>query len=424
MSINLRKTILSLTCIFAFLASFDQVLELYGIDTIFKPSRVAAIFILIVSFFYQYPRWKIIYFQPDKCWIFMIIWGITMTLLKFFLGIKISLFNLFNDGSQVLFLIFVYLAIKRIEMTTREMLRVFAYYAIGVCLNNALVILNYYILQTSSRAEGLMENSNWAAFSIGIAILYFIFRLSENRFSLWKASTWFYMTLVIYLIMGVIATGSRTGVFVTGLCIPLMALLSADIGTKFRGLVFMVIVFPFMLMFSPVREFIANNIYATLTENSAVGRLKNTSDDIRLYLWRAGWNSVEDNFGTGLGIGQFRSISNYKKYMLPVGPDFYYGREVRDTNGGIGLHSLYIQILVDYGVVPLLALLFFFYKVLIMRIVDLFTSNEKATSYMSFVIMVAVLLTSITGQGLMGGVFWVVMLIISHVPPRHEKISA
>ena len=67
MRITYNKILLFLVYIYVFLAPFEDILLfLYNIDTVFKPYRIVGLVILIMGFFYRYPKKPLVVFGGEK----------------------------------------------------------------------------------------------------------------------------------------------------------------------------------------------------------------------------------------------------------------------------------------------------------------------------------------------------------------------
>lgn len=425
MSIDLRNVLLKLTYLYVFSASFLKIWEvLFDSDTIFKPFRIVALLMVIVGFFYQFNRWRFFPHRVDVLIFAMYLWAVLLTIFRFLLGCNVNLGGFSNDTIQITLNLLFFITAKRLNLTEKEVYNVLVAFIIGVCINNWMVIQDYFITSISSRTDGLLDSSNWASYVNSCTIIFTIYKIGQLKNKLLNWRFWGYGLLIIYLIMGIIASGSRIGLLIFVLYVPLMLLLSTSLYDKLRTMFYIGLLIPLLMLYTPIRNFANVTVLNAIMDNSAVNRLDAASDDIRVYLWESGWLAILDTWGTGLGIGQYRTLKNYKKYMLQVKPDFYYGRAALASQG-INLHSLYVQIAVDWGLVPLAMLAFYYVSILRIRINYYLRSRDKGWPLVLLLIGLGYFTFNLTSFSMLDGGFWVVLFLISSQIPvdRPEETS-
>jgi hypothetical protein len=183
----------------------------------------------------------------------------------------------------------------------------------------------------SVRAAGLAAGANDAAryFLVGLILLYNI------RLQLKNGLVRLILLIPIGLIVfGILSTVSRTGMVL--LLVTILFLLFQDLKADhiIQALLLAVVILIIVLIF-------ANNVPTIL--GSILPSIQKGTDTmgIRYDLWQAGLNMWVENPLTGIGIGQFNHYLSFNGYGLSVAKQAAY-----DSS-----HNMYIQVLVETGLV-------------------------------------------------------------------------
>lgn len=419
-----NKLLFFFFCLFVFLIPFEHILELwYGIETKLKPYRVAGILLVIFGFFYNIPKKRFIPYSPDMVMLFLIAFGniYTIYLWAFTGNVVISQFA--NDSFQIVFLLLIYLSVKKINLSWGQIHTILNIYTLAMVLNALAIIIDYYFLETLARTRGFADNSNTAAFSIGIAIFYLQYRLMVIRWRVLSIKFWVILLLLLYFLGALFATGSRGGLAIT--IIGFVSLFFVFSSNKFKLKVLGFSLIGFLVIFGFSFRSLENNFLAEkISNNAAFNRLGDSKTDIRFQLWEAGILSVLDKKFMGLGIAQFRgNRANFVKYMTPV------DRNLPFHVKGLGIHNLYLETLVDYGIIPFFSLFYFFWLVLKTRIRGIKQNKNRPFQAFLMTIFISVLLSSIFGKGLLSAIFWFSIFLTTLVhlktqdPLEKEKLA-
>lgn len=415
---------IKLTYLFAFSVSFMKIWEVvFEADTIFKPFRIVALLVIIVGFFYQFNRWRFFPYKVDAIILFMYLWAVVLTLVRYLMGFNVSMGGFLSDTLQITLNLLFFITVKRLNLTEKEVYNVLVVFIVGLCINNWLVIRDYFIVFVSARTDGLLDSANWASFTNSCTIFFFIYKIGQLKNKLLNWRFWGFLLLIVFLLMGIIATGSRIGLIIFVAYVPLMLALSTTLLDKLKALFYFAVLIPLAMLYTPVRNFANVTVLNAVMDNSAVNRLEGASDDIRIYLWRSGWEAIKDTWGTGLGIAQYRTLKNYKKYMSQIDPDLYYGR-VALASQGINLHSFYVQIAVDWGLIPLALILFYYFNVLRIRINYYFSAVDRGWAMVLMFMSISLFTFCVTSYPMLDGGFWLILFIVSSRPPIPEKTVA
>ncbi len=401
---KLNNMLLALLFAYVFLAPFEDLLKyLYGIDTVFKPYRIAGLGLLLLGFFKDWEKKPFFVFPPDKVLALFLGYGVVYTLILYGLGKEVSLGQFINSMLQITFLFLIHLTVKRIDISYRLVPKLIAVMSAGISLNAAVIALDFYFFHLSSREKGLSDNSNYAAFGMAVAASFFIWKIIQNRYRLWSFKTWLYSALVAFLFMAVLATGSRTGFLLFVICAFVLILVFPSADKRLRLLPYLAVVFAILLSSSSFREMIGS----TTTFN----RLQHATEDVRVPLAKAGLEAIWYSKFMGIGVAQMMDQKNFKKFMAPV--DMRLVRAIEKRNKGLGLHNMYLELTVETGLLGISLFLFYLYRVLAYQWRMLRTSVYREIHELLFVLFLAAILMALTGKGILGALFWFMYTLAS-----------
>ena len=417
------KTILKLVYLYAFLVSFEHILEyVFGIDTIFKPYRVVGILIILLTSLYHgsFLHHKN---KNDKYLSAIVIYGGVLTITFYAIGESINLAGFYNDFLQIFFNLLLFLSVKKLELTYEQLDRILLFFTLGIMVNSIIMVANYYFIGSTLRESGFMDNPNSAAIAIIISFLYILKSIWKSGLRTFSLTTLIYVAILAIMALAVFASGSRSGV----IFLFIGAILFVAVSVKASGILRILLVGSLLFfsynLFTTLNTQTATNILNKVFESRFFYKLEQEEDDIRLYLWRGGLEAFKDSNFIGLGMGQFRSNTMYfKKYMSSLLP--YYVRErIKESKAGLGLHSLYIELLVEGGIISLALLIIYFYLVFKFCLYRLKFSFNFDTHVFLFVTYIIVLLSSFVSRGMLGGLFWFAILICSRNYQESLKLN-
>ena len=399
-----NKFLLILLYAYVFIAPFEDLLEfLYGIDTIFKPYRVVGIFLLIFGFFYKFPKRPLILFPADRLLIFYFAYAVAYTIFLSAVGVRINMGAFLNMAIQISFMILIHLTIKRIDVTYKQFHNLMLALSLGIIVNAIFIVIDFYFLSISTREKGMSDNSNYAAMSMAFASQYFVYRIIRNRFEIFNLSNLLYLGVLAYLFLAVLATGSRTGFIIFAFAAGLLIAFLTNWSTKLRLIPFAVVVGGFLLV---------NTGFVELTQKSATfNRLTTATEDVRVPLFKAGVNALEDSWFMGIGIAQMIDGKTFAKYIAPVDPKFL--AEVESRGKGLGLHNLYLEVAVEAGIIGLVTFLFWLFFIFKHQVTMLRYEPRRGEHTLLLILFIAVLITGVTGKGLLGALFWMMYTLSS-----------
>jgi O-antigen ligase len=399
---------------YAVLVTLEHILEeLYGVVTILKPYRVVGLLIIGAVIIL---KGRFIFFHENRRDRFLtatILYGGILTFAYFLTGRNINLGGFLNFYLQVLFNLLIFLSIKQVKFTYQNLVTLLKFYTIGIFINSVVMIQAYYFTDTAERVSGFMDNPNSGSFSIIVSILFLIFLLRNNNFSMFKLSTYLYVVLITLFSLAVFASGSRTGVLLLGASIVLFFGIMANAATYLRLSILVIIIYAGFQSYTTWNETSVDRFSSRISSSRFFYKMKSEEDDMRYYLWKGGYDAFLDSGFLGIGIGQFSSnIYYFGKYMSPYLPH-YVQKRVSAGKGGLGLHNMYMDVLVEGGIISLVLMLVYFYKVIALRLRELKLVVARSVNAYLLVVAILILLTSLTGYGLLSGAFWFAIYICS-----------
>lgn len=413
-----KKYILYLLYAYAFLVTLEHILfVLYDITTIFKPYRVLGLIIIVIVFFNTGTFILSPKERHDRYLIwFVLFWGL-LTFLYILFGLNINIDGFLNLFIQISLNLAIFLALKQIRLSHYDLMTVLKFYTWGILVNAIVMITEYYFVSNEERVSGFMDNPNSGSTAISVSILFIILLLRKNNFSPFRLSSWFYVTLILILTLAVFAAGSRTGIvlLIVGSILYMGFMVTVKSFTRLTILV--ILGYASFTVYSNWNKKLVESVTRKLGTNRFFIKIAENEEDIRVFLWKGGVDAFVDSNFMGIGLAQFSSnMDNFKKYMSPYLPQYVRKREIQHE-GGLGLHNMYMDILVEGGVISLALLLIYFYRIIVLRVKSLRQANYKDVDSLLLSIVIILLLTSFTGDGLLSGAFWFSIFITSKTYP-------
>jgi O-antigen ligase len=185
------------------------------------------------------------------------------------------------------------------------------------------------------RSGGLAGiNAGARYFVVALVALYYLYTTSRQRFLRIAGVAAMFM-----LFMGVIATGSRTGLLLLPIALAFIVI-GRHTQCMLGRLVALIAISILALSVAP------QNYWQILEDMVNVTSAGIESDDIRVELWRAGLAMWRDHPFVGVGIGQFpNNLPAYALGRIPV------------ERLSAGPHSIYVGVLAETGAIGLLLFL-------------------------------------------------------------------
>lgn len=409
-NVNLDKLILQLLCWYAFFIPLERILKVFfQVDTILKPYRVLAILIIMLFALRSRFRWnRNPELAEDKYFYVIFLYGIFITLLRMITNtFNVSL--LFNDVFQLGLYLGVFVVVRHMGLSKKEVVRIFYFLAFGVLTNCIYVFNKFFILKQYGRDGGFMDNPNYLAFSIQVIMVFMIIRFANVK-GLVKKILW--LITLFFLGYIFILSGSRT------------------------GFLLLVVSFMLMLYFSSVRMkgvllaiMLAVTIFVSLSDPDdiettgplvLISRLQKAStEDNRLPIWKGVLRAAESTSFSGLGVGQFKARfrefyeeENNQLVTRAVGQGYF-----------LSPHSDYLMLLAVYGIVGLVCYLIYAY----LSIRKVFQKFRRASDTASkqyyqfgFLMIASLLLFGITNENFISALFWIVLSLATRTYSQED----
>jgi O-antigen ligase len=324
-------------------------------------------------------------------------YGIFYTFFLYFMGANVNISGFFLSTSQIVFFLLIHVTIKRMDLTYKEYYGILNVLAAGVLLNSLIVILDFYVFHVGSRIAGMADNTNYTAVQMCFIAFYFEYLLIRNKLRL-NLRSLLYILGVAYLFFGILATGSRTGLIIFVVNSALLFIFFSGWSVRLKLIPATAVALAILLSVPAIREI--------ALEASTFNRMKAAEQDVRIPLWKAGINALTDTYFMGVGMAQIvYNKKNFKKYMMPVNPEIAKMVDSRKTKA-MGLHSLYMELLAETGVISLFLFLLYMYYLFRYQIRMFRKSFRRDEHMLIIVLLVSGLLMGITGKGLLSALFW------------------
>lgn len=413
MQINIKipHLLFLLFCLYGFLLPFEDILELwFGIDTIFKPFRVVNL-LIIGLFGVHFARSGMTIKQDIREDLFLyaiFIYGLAISLVRMMTG-PFQMAHFSNDLFQSSLYLLAFFIFKTLDLSPRQMNRIFLSLVLGIILNAVYMFYNFSILGFYGRASGFMDNPNYVALGLVSAMSYFLLKLDwVKRFHRQLAL----IGIILFLFYIFIITGSRTGLIL--LLLASMLIFFFVSWWKKIGLMTGIVALGFLLIpdTAPRTAFGGPLVLV----NRVAGKLNAEEEDVRFFIWRGVIRALEERGYAGMGIGQYKA--NF--------PDFFkyetHSFIVRIVDRGyfLSTHNDYLAILTDYGLVGLVCYLIFLLLSFRKRFKLLQVSAESGeTRFLftfSFIVLSFIIVFGMAAENFQNQLFWFLLMFATKTP--------
>lgn len=404
-----------LFCLYGFLLPFEDILEFwFGIDTIFKPYRVVNLLIIGV-FGLHVARNGITIKQGNREDIFLygiFIYGLVISLIRMMTS-PFQMAHFSNDLFQSGLYLLAFFIFKTLDLSTRQLNRVFQALVLGILLNAVYMFYNFSILGFYNRASGFMDNPNYVALGLVTAISYLLLRLDlVKRFYRQLA----FIGIILFLFFIFIITGSRTGLILlvlAGLLIFFFVSWWKKIGLVGGALAL-------GLLLIPGNSPKVNAGGPLILVNRVVSKLNAEEEDVRFFIWRGVMNALEETGYAGMGIGQYKA--NFPHFFKNETHSFIV--RVVDRGYFLSTHNDYLAILTDYGLIGLMLYLVFlflsFRKRLYLLKIPVRTAETRFLFTFSFMLLSFIIVFGMAAENFQNQLFWFLLMFATKTPDVTE----
>ena len=383
-----------------FFIPFEHLLEVFfGIDTVLKPYRVASLLVIGVYFIkVLFKSFGQLNYKDDIPFYLIFIYGLLISLVQMTQGrFSMRFFN--NDTFQISLYLLTYFIMKNMSLTPAKWIRLFWCLTWGIILNSAYLFNAFFFRGDYSRQGGFMNNPNYVALSIVVAIAFIVYRVSVNIHFRKKL---FYAGLAIFLLYVFPVTGSRTGLFILTV-LSILIFVFASLRSKILTLV-AIGGMSFFFLSQNLDKF---NVGASFVLTNRVIK-KQGVQDVRIPLWKGALNAGNDVFFMGIGIGQF------KQKFTRIFQTEYHKTILECVNRGayLSTHSDYITLLVVYGLPSFLFYLFFLANITRKLLWEIRFATSKASArfyQFSLMILAALAIFGVGSENFLSPIYWALL---------------
>lgn len=244
----------------------------------------------------------------------------------------------------------------------------------------------------SARASVEAQNANEYAVNVSIAILLLL--LVKTRFKGYKMLIPY--GIAILFIYGLIISASRGAVVAISLSLLVYLIVNRNRLKSMANILIICLLVGTILVVGLqtgiISEFSVKRIDSTKSSEE-------TTMAVRFAVWRVGWKMINDNFITGVGLGNFNV--NFNKYADIV------RRTGRDP------HSVYVSVFAETGAIGFLIALWFIGA---LSYTAMRTTSENKV--FSLCILVFIAIVSLKGTYHMTKIFWfsIASALLTHYP--------
>ncbi len=401
---NIDAILFKLFCLFALLVPFEHILEVFfDIETVFKPYRVVSLLIIaLYGIKLLNGKARKLNFSRDLPLYLIFVYGIIVSLVQMTTGrFSMKLFN--NDLFQIGLYLITFFIFQNTQLTKNQWLKVFWSLTAGICLNAFYLFNAFFFLGNYGRQGGFMNNPNYVALSITVAVAFLIYRLSAAQKTRTKLLSG---ALILFLLFVFPVTGSRSGLAilaVIGLLTFFFASLRSKLITVAAGLG--------LLFFFVNQNSEKFNVGALFVLTNRLEKKQNV-EDVRIPVWRNALLAGEKVWFTGIGIGQFKA--QFSKLMQ----NEYHDQIVKIVQRGahLSIHSDYIGLLVIYGIPGLLLYLYYLAKLALTLLRNMrFATDKPLRRFYQFNLMVlfSIAVFGLSSENFLSPLYWVLFALLA-----------
>lgn len=313
--------------------------------------------------------------------------------------------HFFNDAFQVGLYLTLFFIIKNLKISLSDWFLLMRMFFAGIILNAFYIFYLVYFSWTGFRPPGFMDNPNFVALSIAIAIVYALVQFDIYRKWSWKIAC---LLLVGWLFLVFVIEGSRTSAVVLSGAMVLVFYFASTM----KRLVFM-----FSIILGGFWISVSTNIDGLISYNILASRLSNSNhtEDPRFALWRGATRAAIETDFIGLGIGQFTQrfpefFQNENNYLIYKFVRF---------GTGLSTHNDYFALLSEYGLFGLVAYLVFIVLSL-RKIWGLIEGAEahyqlKLAYQFNFIALVSLVIFGFGAENFLSPMYWFLLAITTKI---------
>ncbi len=325
---------------------------LFGINTIWKPYRVAALLIATAALI-ELPCAKLD--RYDKSFGGMFLIASALSLFWCLLGHQPQPVLVWNASIFVLMPFAMYLCIKLSVTSSERLERLVRAFVLGAILDACYVTYEALVLGQTDRPAGLSGKApENLALHCGLALAFILYPYRDSGRATWFSIV-FRLCAGAVLCFAVIASGTRaawTGILLSTVVLScVMAVSQAQRGRLFRVVVPAVLFVAAVVVFNAGSLLNARGGYlAKEIEARLQGGDNLETGTGRTEIWRHGIDVAANYYGLGGGFAGFMQ-GTYRRR------DTFYLLKPVEVEYGIASHNVFLEVLIDYG--PISLLLFF-----------------------------------------------------------------
>lgn len=387
--------IFALLCLLAASLPFENMLMiLTDIDTPFRPHRILAVVVGLLIFMIL-PKRSLTYSSNDLKLAGIYLFGLIPTFVAF-LDHRLQFDYFLLTSMQLFIILWIYFMVKSLQLSESRIKCLFHIFCFFTLLN-AIYMIYIFVFEDIGRQSGFMDNPNYAAFTLNIALAFYLYKfvwpVEQNQ----KIVRLYYIFAFCLILAGIFVTGSRSALVSLVVTIFLFVMLRFSWKRLFVTLLFLLAVFVWAKQYEIGQKYL--EVIPLLNRLEALsGR-----EESRLTLWIQGWQAFEDTYFLGLGIEQFKNPKIYSQYLQTSDNPMLVSQE------GLVLHNDYLAVLFEFGIIPFLLFISFYYHIFYKLKVQL--KHQEGTLW--FICFINVLIFSFFDTTFQSLPFWFVILILS-----------
>ncbi|MBK8955145.1 MAG: O-antigen ligase family protein [Saprospiraceae bacterium] len=364
------------------------------IDTPFRPHRVLALFIGALIFIIV-PVRNLKYSANDLKLIGVYLFGLVPSFIAY-LENRLEFDYFLLTSLQLFIILWIFFQIKALPLEIGVLHKLFHVFCFFAMVNSGFMIYTF-LFEDIGRQSGFMDNPNYAAFTLNVALVYFAYQLSkvDDARSGWYR--FFCFVAFIIVLVGIFVTGSRSAMISLVFSVFLYLYFHFSWKKIIIGFLLFIVVSGLLMQLDRFQNYM--DVVPLLNRlESLSGR-----EESRITLWKQGWMAFADTYYLGLGIEQFKNPDIYIQYLQTSDNPMLVAQE------GLVLHNDYLAVLFEYGIIPFLLFVSFYFTILR----NLLKQSNIRYRSMWLIIFMNIVLFSFFDTTFQSMPFWFIVMIVS-----------
>jgi O-antigen ligase len=395
---SIDRIIWGLFYLYVMMLPFENFMgHIWQIDTPYRPHRVLCLFIGILILLSRSFS-SIRFHSNDLKLAGVYLFGLIPSVIAY-LNSRFNAEYFWSTSLQYFVVIWILLLIKNVPVDLKHIRNCLLIYCFGT-LANSLYMIYQFLYTYPGRHAGMMDGPNAAAFACDISLAFFFYylvRVKDSWLGFKKLGT---LLACILLIIALQIAGSRGSMLVTAGVILFILYYRVSFHAVLKHSLILAGV-----LFLVFKSFYGEQFLNLMPAYNRLTLLDRKSD-ARSALWVHGFEAFKESRFVGLGIEQVKNPEIYDKYIKVA------DNRTVNAQKGLVLHNDYLTVLYEFGLIPFILFLSFYFS-LLKRLIHKCRLNDGFNMYLGIFIVSAGF--PLFTPGFQLHTFWFCFIILSCV---------